>query len=53
MEHFRKGSVLADLKVDYVLKEAYTGLSINLKPANISRVLSNKLFLKRFVIETP
>ena len=44
VKHFKKGSVVVDFKVNYVIKEAYIAIPFAIKPSNISKTLDDNCF---------
>ena len=58
VKHFKKGSVVVDFKVNYVIKEAYIAIPFAIKPSNISQTLGDNfqfqkgILFQRFLIST-
>jgi len=50
VQKFKKGSVVCDFKVNYILKEAYVAIPFAIKASNFSSVLSNNFKLKKGIL---
>ena len=50
VEQFRRGSVVCDFKVNYILKEAYIAIPFAIKPANITTAMGNSFKIKKGIL---
>ena len=50
VQKFRKGSVVCDFKVNYILKEAYIAIPFAIKPANITNIMGNNFKFKKGIL---
>jgi len=50
VQKFRKGSVVCDFKVNYILKEAYVAIPFAIKPSNISDAMSKNFKFKKGIL---
>jgi len=50
VKKFRKGSVVCDFKVNYILKEAYVAIPFAIKPSNISDAMSKNFKFKKGIL---
>jgi len=50
VQKFRKGSVVCDFKVNYILKEAYIAIPFAIKPANITDSMNKNFKFKKGIL---
>ena len=50
VEKFRRGSVVCDFKVNYILKEAYIAIPFAIKPSNITNAMGNNFKFKKGIL---
>jgi len=50
VKNFKKGSVVVDFKVNYVLKEAYIAIPFTVNPANISKLLGDNFNFQKGIL---
>ena len=50
VEKFRRGSVVCDFKVNYILKEAYIAIPFAIKPSNITNAMGNNVKFKKGIL---
>ena len=50
VQKLRRGSVVCDFKVNYILKEAYIAIPFAIKPANITDAMSNNFKFKKGIL---
>jgi len=50
VQKFKKGSVVCDFKVNYILKEAYVAIPFAIKPSNISDAMSKNFKFKKGIL---
>merc|ERR1712183_1200295 len=50
VQKFKRGSVVCDFKVNYILKEAYIAIPFAIKPSNITTALGNNFKFKKGIL---
>ena len=50
VQKLRRGSVVCDFKVNYILKEAYIAIPFAIKPSNITDAMSNNFKFKKGIL---
>jgi len=50
VQKFKRGSVVCDFKVNYILKEAYIAIPFAIKPSNITDAMNNNFKFKKGIL---